>query len=199
MRLVLTILFCAISGLAEPLSITVLDGSGMPVKDVLVIVQDLDDKEREMSRCLTDTQGQACPIELAPGLYRVIGTTPYGLWNTSVAEFLMARVAKKLTVSMTVMGTHGYGDIVPIGIKKAPLLVLRWNGEPAAKALVLARDRDATLYLERWYRLSESGQTTVELVGDPTVVVVIDEGRLVSQEISGKGPITIHLAKGANP
>ncbi len=199
MRSLLMILFCAVSNGAEPVSVSVLDSAGVPLKDVLVIVQTLERADREICRSLTDAQGQACRTELAPGLYRAIGTTPYGLWNTTVEEFLATPETRRVTLTMTPMGTHGYGDIVPIGTTKTQLKVLRWNGEPAASALVIVRDKNATLYLERFYRLDQMGLTRIELVDTPTVVVVIDDGRVVSQEISKKGPVTVRLTKSPNP
>jgi hypothetical protein len=61
---------------------------------------------------------------------------------------------------------------------------LRPDGKPAAGADVHVRDRDAALYLERWYTIDEKGRATVERVGDPTIVLIVYKDMLASLEIA---------------
>jgi len=167
-------------------NLVVKDGSGGPVQDELVILQDLNDHEREIRRALTDKNGEIPVLNLNAGLYRAIATAPYGLWQTRVCEFLVNDVPVRLVLGVEAMPTHGNGDVVTVGTEKMFIRVLDASGHPAVGAAVLARDRDATLNLERWYTTNQSGGATVEVVGDPLVLVVIFGKTLVSREISPK-------------
>src|ERR1700690_2292580 len=111
MRVLLVALVFASSAWAAGIDVAVVAGAGLPLKDVLVIIQTLERSDRELCRSLTDAHGLACHAELTPGLYRAIATTPYGLWNTRVREFWVAQANATVTLEMTPMGTHGYGDI----------------------------------------------------------------------------------------
>jgi hypothetical protein len=159
------------------------DASGAPLKDELVIVQNLDDREREIVRVLSDANGQIPVLGLEPGLYRVIATSPYGLWQTLVREFLVNDKPVRLVLGIEGMATHGNGDVVTVGTKRMFVRVLDSDGHPAVGAAILARDRDDTLYLERWYKTDQSGGATVEVVSDPLVLVVILGKTLVTREI----------------
>jgi hypothetical protein len=150
----------------------------------LVIVQDLDNHERDVVRILTDPDGNVPPLQLSPGIYRVIATTPYGIWQTSVHEFLVGNHATEVIVEVEAMWTHGYGDVIPIGLTRTRLQVFGPDGQPASGASILVRDRDATLYLERWYTADKKGTATIELVGEPTVVVVIYGDVLLTTEVA---------------
>src|SRR5215471_7533131 len=90
------------------------DSAGVVVKDELVVVQDLQD-EHEVLRALTDKDGKVPSLDLQPGLYRVIATTPYGVWQTDVREFLVAEKPLQVALHVRPMPTHGFGDIVSVG------------------------------------------------------------------------------------
>jgi hypothetical protein len=173
------------------------DTGGAPLKDELVILQNLDDHEREMLRALTDRDGNVPVPDLKPGLYRAIATAPYGLWETQIREFFVAE-GRPLEVILYVkpMATHGNGDIVTIGAPVTELQVLDSTGSPVSGAAVLVRDREATLYLERWYLTNAKGSATIELVGSPTVVVVTSQKLLTTTEILKTPPsIVVRLPK----
>lgn len=160
---------------AAPFSVTIKieDGSGDALKDELVIVQDLNNRENELLRTLSDKQGCIPPFVLPSGLYRVIATAPYGLWETTVLEFLVVdQKSTEVLVRVNPKATHGFGDIVPTETNKAKLKVIGKNGHPADGLKVLVRDRSATLHLERWYKTDSRGVAEIELVAEPTVVVV---------------------------
>jgi hypothetical protein len=89
--------------------------------------------------------------------------------------------------------THGYGDIVTVGKRTRDIQVLQASGQPAVAAEVLVRDREATFNLERWYKTDASGKAKIELVGTPTILVIVFEGILVSQEVGDHDPATIRL------
>jgi hypothetical protein len=169
---------------AAPVTIRVLDGSGAPVKYTLVIVQSLDSAYRDVTRQLTDEHGGVSAGELKPGLYRVIATTPYGLWETTIKEFLVTNDSVNLTLVAQPQSTHGFGDIVTGGNPHVNLQVLMPDGTPAVGADVLLRDRDATLYLERRYKLDKHGKSKIELISSPTVLVIIFEGRLLTTQLA---------------
>jgi hypothetical protein len=156
-----------------PVTIRVEDTSGAVTKEVLVIVQDLDNSEREIVRTLSDQSGNVSPLQLPPGLYRVIATAPYGIWQTSVREFLVGPPSNAVIVKVQPMSTHGNGDIVTMGSTQAHLQVIGPEGQAASGARVFIRDREATLHLERWYKTNAKGTANIELFGDVTVVVVV--------------------------
>lgn len=164
--------------------VRVLDVSGAPLKDALVVIKTLDGKE-ELCRSLSDAEGYVCQMEVIRSPCRAIATTPYGLWKTGVLESLGREGPARLQFMLRPRATHGYGDIVSVGNQEADVLVRRQSGEPVAGANVLVRDGYATLYLERWYRTDSAGKVRIELVGQPTVVVVVSDGILLSQEVVG--------------
>jgi len=166
-----------------PVKITVEDASGAVIKDELVIVQDLDNREREVLRTLSDQDGNVPRLQLSPGLYRVIATAPYGIWQTSVREFLVGQRSAEVIVRVQGMGTHGNGDIVTAGITRTQLQVIGPDGRPASGAGILVRNRDATLNLERRYQADGKGTATIELVSNPTVVVVVYGDVLLTTEL----------------
>src|SRR5579872_2829876 len=167
-----------------PVNIKVEDGSGASVKDELVIIQDLNNREHEVLRALTKEDGTLPPFQLQSGLYRVVATAPYGLWQTSIREFLVGQQSTEITIKVQPVPTHGYGDIVNVRTIRRQLRVIGSDGSPASGASVLVRDRDATLHLERWYKTDKKGTTPIEMVGDPTVVVVVYGDVLLATELT---------------
>lgn len=179
---------------AVPVAIAVHDSSSAPVRSELVIVQNLDDHEKELVRALTNGTGNIPSIQLSPGLYRAIATAPYGIWETKVQEFHVDEVAVQLVLSVDPMPTHGHGDIVTVGTPKMSLHLVDAFGKPVAGASVLARDREATLYLERWYKTDTAGNVNLEMVADPLVVVVVCGKVILTRELSSSRVIeTIQL------
>ena len=92
--------------------IKVEDPSGVALRDQLVIVQDLNDREHEILRTLSDEAGHISALQLPAALYRIIATAPYGLWQTSVKEVLIGEQPTEITVKVQPIPTHGYGDVV---------------------------------------------------------------------------------------
>jgi hypothetical protein len=171
-----------------PVKVKVEDSGGAAVKDELVIVQDLNNREHEILRALSDQGGNVPTFQVPTGVYRVIATAPYGLWKTSVREFLVSQQSTQVIVRVEPTPTHGYGDIVTIGTTSVQLQVIGPDGEPANGARILIRDGDATLHLERWYETSGKGMATIELVGKPTVAVVIYGDMLLTTELADTIP-----------
>jgi len=192
-QLLVAALLCG-TALGIPVQIRVLDPTGAAIKDALVIVQVLSDREREVLRTLSDVQGAIPLQELKPGLYRVIATTPYGLWRTRVKEFAVAGNRLEVEVKMQAQPTHGNGDVVTVGTTRAEVQVLSADGEAVAGADVLVRDQDATLYLQRWYKTDPRGRAQVELVSVPTVLVVVYKGFVTTTEVpSGEKHVTVRF------
>jgi hypothetical protein len=180
-------LFCELLcgfAIAAPAKFRVLDESDAPLKDVLVIVQNLNIHEAELLRTLSDVEGNAGRRELQPGLYRLIATTPYGSWRTTIKEFNVTSAPVELVVRLKPMPTHGYGDVVVLGTTWVDLQILRPDGQPASDARLLARDRDATLYTERWYKTDAQGRARIEMVSDPLVLVILHQDTIMTTELS---------------
>lgn len=160
------------------------DSSGAALKNELVIVQNLDDHEREIFRGLTNIDGTVPPIDTTPGLYRAIAAAPYGLWDTEVREFLVSQESTKVILRVRPRPTRGYGDIFTVGTSWLKMQILRSDGEPAAGATILARDTLATPFLERYYKTDSRGRARIEAVAYPLIVVVVDRNSLLTKEIS---------------
>lgn len=160
------------------------DASGAGLKDELVIVQDLNGPECEISRSLTDKDGNVSALDLKPGLYRMIATDPYGSWQTQVREFLVRSKPSVIVASVQPMPTQGNGDIVTLPGSWVTLRVTTWDGIPAHGAKILIRDEDATRYLERWYVANEDGVARIAYLKDRLFAVVIYQDVLITQEIT---------------
>jgi hypothetical protein len=171
---------------AGPVTIKVEDVSGAPIKNELVIVQDLDHQEREIVRALTGDAGTIQPLELSPGLYRAIATAPYGLWQTKVCEFLVTEKQRDILLRVQPIPTHGAGDIVITGSALIEVQVLNSSSQVITGASVLSRDSAASLSSEKWYKTDETGLAHIKLVGDPTVLVVSYRDALVTKEVHAK-------------
>jgi hypothetical protein len=133
---------------------------------------------------LSKEDGTLPPFQLQAGLYRVIATAPYGLWRTNVREFLVGQQSTEMTIKVQPVPTHGHGDIINVRIIRRQLRVIGSDGSPASGASILVRDRDATQHLERWYKTDEKGTTPIEMVSDPTVVVVVYGDVLLATELT---------------
>jgi hypothetical protein len=194
MRFLMALIVLSAMSSSTHVDLVVEDSSGVPLKDELVIVQDLYHREHEVLRVLTDGGGKIPSLDLHPGLYRAIATAPYGQWQTEVREFLVGERSVRLTLRVRPTPTHGNGDIVTVGTKRKKLKVLQPNGQAASGAEIYVRDRDATLYLERWYKTNSKGEAEIELVSNPTVVVIVLGDSLATREINdNNGELTVSL------
>jgi hypothetical protein len=80
----------AVAAATFPVKIRVEDPRGSAVKNDLVIIQDLNNREREILRALSGENGNGPTLELPAGLYRVIATAPYGPWQTRSSNSWLA-------------------------------------------------------------------------------------------------------------
>jgi hypothetical protein len=183
-------LFCQLAA-AAPVKFRVVDESGAPVKDVLVVLQNLDKHEAELLRALSDAEGLVGGRELQPVFYRLIATTPYGLWRTAIREFMVKSASLELVLRLKPMPTHGYGDIIVVGTTWVDLQVLGSDGLPGSGAELLVRDREATLYTERWYKTDAQGRTKIEMVSDPMVLVVLYKDAIMTTELSQRNALNV--------
>jgi hypothetical protein len=168
--------------LAAQVAITVTDSKGVPLKSALVIVQDLQNQDRELYRALSDEHGTVASHTLTPGLYRAISTYPYSHWQTDVREFLVA--ADPVKVQLRLAQAEGF-DTTPISIGTLTVHVLDANGRPAAGARVLVRDADANPDSEHWGTTNAQGTTTLELTLTPAVLVVVYRDQLYTFPTAG--------------
>lgn len=166
---------CCVPCLAAQVEIAVTGPNGTPLKGALVIVQDLQGKQRELFRELTDNRGNILPHTLAPGLYRVIAVFPYSHWQTAVREFLASDKPVRLQLQMAEAQSY---DATPVSIGQLTVHVLDPNGHPAVGARVLVRDAEAHPDSEHWGTTNAQGTATLELTLNPAVLVVVYRDRL---------------------
>lgn len=169
------------------------DASGAPFPNVLVIIRSLEGKG-EIGRYLTDPSGRTPPIQMDGGLYRLITTCPYGVCQTAIHEFLGSNVPSEIVSTIYVNPSDLNGEIV--GAPRVRLALLDSAGRPEVGAHVLVRDEAAKW--ERWYVTDRKGSATVELLADPSVLVVVYDNKLVSEEVGvtcGSAKIASHPAE----
>jgi hypothetical protein len=172
--LVVCLISCA-SCLAAPIQITIANSSGAPIKNALVILQQLQAKDHEFLRALTDERGNIPTQQLNAGLYRVIATVPYGQWQTGVREFLVRDQPVNLELRLA---EGDSADTIAVSIGQLTVYVLDANGHPAVGARVLVRDADATPNSEHWGTTDAKGTTTLELTDTPALLVVVYHDQL---------------------
>ncbi len=182
LRILAVCLMSCASCVAAQVTVTVTDPKGTPLKDALIIVQDLQGQHHELFRALTDEQGTIPPHTLNPGLYRAIGTYPYSHWETDVREFLVRDDPVK--VQLRLSPAAGL-DATAVSTGTLTVHVLDANGQPAAGARVLVRDAHADPDSEHWGTTNAQGTTTLALSLTPAVLVVVYRDQLYSFPASG--------------
>jgi hypothetical protein len=185
---------------ATDASFLVLDESGAPAKDILVIVRSLE-KPGEIFRALSSDDGKVPKRDLSPGLHRMIATMPYGYWKTGVVEFVVGDKPLQVTTTVEVMPTHGLGDIEYGGLQALVVQIMDSENAPVFPAHLLARNADASY--EVWYRFQDTNERLIELPpgGMPVFVVVHDakvsaprvDSSLLEKAIAQSKPFTIKL------
>ena len=161
----------------------VLDETGAPFPDVLIVVKYLEDGS-EVGRHLSDSRGRITTLYLKPGLYRFVLTCPYGVCKTTIFELLDTQVSGEVALNVRVHATDRQGIL--LGAPKAQLAIVLPDGRPYAKALVLIRNTDASR--ERWYKTNDDGEVEVELPGDPTVAVIAHRERVYRYSLAKRCP-----------
>lgn len=165
---------------AAPVHVNVLDQTEAAFPNVLVIIKSLD-RKTEVSRALTDARGGVPQQEVAPGMYRIIATCPYGICETKVKEILVRDAPVQLQMTVDVAPTRG--NTFQTGPARTLKVEVSDNqGRPANRAEVLVRDAEARN--ERWYRTASDGTVSVDLPDGPVTVVVLYAGTLTSKTLS---------------
>lgn len=158
-------------------TVRTVDESGAPFPNVLVIIQSFDGKG-EIGRYLSDQKGRTPPFQLGLGLYRMILTCPYGVCRTSVREFLGAKAPSEIVEKLELKPTDLNGEI--LRAPKIRVKVLSWEGKPQPGAHILVRDPKAKW--EKWYVTDSVGSAMIELLSEPTVVVVVGTQSVTTRE-----------------
>jgi len=195
----LLILFLLMSSAqAATLNLRVVDATGAPFPKVLVIVKSLDGGS-EISRELTDKNGRIPVVHVGEGLYRVIATCPYSICETTVKEFLGARLGPEMALTVSMLATDHLGDVV--GGPTLRVVMTLPDGHLASGVHLLVRDLKATR--EKWYVADEKGSAIIELQSDPVVLLAVYGGSLFALQVnagctrSSSGPkCTIDTSKG---
>ena len=159
------------------------DQSKAPFPNVLVIVKYLEDGS-EPGRYLSDSRGRIPGLQLKSGLYRFIVTCPYGICKTTVFEVLGTRASGDLVLQVPITSTDEGG--VLIGAPRVQLSIALKDHVRYAKAQVLVRNADASR--ERWYTADGEGRLDVDLLSDPTIVVIVHEGNVFRYALSQRCP-----------
>lgn len=181
----LILLILGSPALAGVLSVIVSDGSGAPMKDVLVIVQDLRVRDAdEVFRALTDEHGQVPSRDLPAGNYRIISTTPYGLWKPDIRELFIGTSPVEVTPRLDVVPTHGYGDVIVLPETHFEIEVKHQDGTPVEGAAVLVRDSEATLASRHWFRTDKNGTVKVMASGDDVILVTFSGNHVVTRDLT---------------
>jgi hypothetical protein len=183
---------------ATQLHIVVLDSTGAPLPDQLVIVKSLD-TPKEIFRAMSDSMGNVPDHDVALGLYRVISTHPHGWWKTEVAEFLVGKTPASIELRVQPMSPQGYGDVVWVGPRR-PELKLRFSdtaGNPAAMVSFLVRDSEAQHWF--WSKSNDRGEATFrsddwQLLDprDGIAIVAIWKNRLVKTILTEEAMAAAH-------
>jgi len=174
------VFLASVAASATPLHLRVLDESGAGFPDVLVIVKSLEGRG-ELFRALTDTSGAVAERDLAPGLYRIIATCPYGICQTKVSEFWVGSAAVKLELTVALEPTRG-NRVTIDPLEPITIQVVDAGGAPVASAELLVRDLDAKN--ERWYTTNREGEVKANLPTGTVTVVVLHQGVVTEETLS---------------
>lgn len=176
-RLLTLLAYALFPSVGHSSAVRTVDQSGAPIPNVLVIMQSFDGKG-EIGRYLSDENGRTPRFQLGPGLYRLILTCPYGLCRTSVREFLGAEAPSEIVEKVELKPSDLNGQV--LGAPKLRVKVFSSEGKPELGAHVLVRDPKAKW--EKWYVTDGEGSAVIELIGDPTVVVIVGSQSVVTRE-----------------
>lgn len=174
----LVMFFLSVWSGAHSTGVRTIDASGAPYPNVLVIIKSLEGAG-EIGRYLTDQDGRIPNVKLDDGLYQIITTCPYGTCRTAVHEFIASDVTSEITLKVELNPSDIGGEI--IGAPKIQLTLVTPDGRPAAHARVFVRDQDATH--EKWYIADDKAGVTIELVDDPSVLVIVYANQATIREI----------------
>lgn len=161
------------------------DPSGAPFQNALVILKSLESNQ-EVFRALADRGGNVPEVDLHPGLYRVITSFPYGLWKTDIREFFVTQAPLNLTLTLGIMAAQDNVAFVGAPIQAVQVMdEISEISNPLPDALVIARDQ-AAIY-EKRYRTDQHGEARVELISNPTVVIVVSPPNIVENIVNANG------------
>jgi len=173
---------CCARAAAAQVDVKVTGSRGAPVKDALVIVQDLQGPEHELFRALTGDDGNISPHSLGSGFYRAIAVYPYSDWHTCVREFLVRN--DPVTLELPMSQEQPPID-VPVSVGRLALRVVDADNRPAAGARVLVRDEEADPGSEHWGTTDAQGNASLDLTMNPAVLVVLYRDRLYTYPTDG--------------
>jgi hypothetical protein len=158
---------------ARSLTIKIIDESGAAFPEVLVIVRSLN-HTKEIARYLSDANGQIPSIALMNEPVQIIATCPYGLCETTVREFLGSTVPDHLILSVPIHPTDEQGELVDARTVRIIFDSVRQPDTTETSVDLLVRDSSAER--QKWYRTDSSGTATIEILGNPTVIVAFWKG-----------------------
>ena len=177
LSLVLPMLLNGFLAQATSVRIKMLEISGGILPDGLVIVESLD-RRGEFVGSLSDEAGTVPTLNLTPGLYRVIGTCPYGVCAASVSEFLVGDQPIELELKLRIMP---HGDGMVLGLQRITVHIVDKQDQEVPSARVIVRDWEA--HEEEWYETNSSGDANVALPREGLVTIIVIQNRKVTVRV----------------
>jgi hypothetical protein len=164
--------FCASAG-AETVSVRATDRAGEKLPGILVVLKSLEDVPWGVSRALTGPNGLVPAVDVPPGLYEAIATDPYGIFETTVKDFMVATKPVKLELQLDVV----QDQTVTANAIDWHLRVVDNQNRPVVNAWVTARDSEASTGV---------GVTTTDSHGRATVTIPIDRAVVITVFYDGQ-------------
>lgn len=138
------------------------------ISKVLVIIRSVEAQPREFARELSGRDGSVTPLELEPGVYEAISIYPYGNIPTVVHDFLVGKESAAIEITLT----SGSDEKINVNEISWKVKVLDQNGRPAANALVIGRNAEASTGVSA-ARTDERGLATVSIPVDGALIEIL--------------------------
>jgi hypothetical protein len=153
-----------------------MDSGNDALSNVLVITKSLEGDRKEISRSLSGTDGFVAPMELAPGLYEMIATYPYGNIRTQVKDFVVTPQTRTIETHLD----YESDQRVSLDVIDWRVQVLDKQGMPAAGAWVVARNTEASRGTSA-VKADARGFANVRVPVDGALIVVLYNGQTFSE------------------
>jgi hypothetical protein len=148
-------------------TIQVVDHSGTPLANALVLIKSLDNGHPAQVYS-TGQDGKLAPMDFYQGMYRITIMCPNGACGNTRREMFAAQLSGNVVIQAHASSTTEQGTTTS-GVK-ATMVVQDASHKNLTGIPFLVRTVDAVQ--EAWYTTDKSGSASVSLPADPSVVVV---------------------------